>query len=130
MRNPSYIYAKAFQGYKKLAAQGNPDSQRYLGMMYENGQGVPKNCLEASRWYEKAAAKGDLEAILRLGLLYANGRGVTKNFIKACKLFMIALNLGDKNAEKLLEQLTPKMDENQIAKAKKLANDWKASEGL
>ncbi|MBI9074829.1 MAG: sel1 repeat family protein [Desulfatibacillum sp.] len=124
MKNPHYIYAKAFKGYKTLAAQGNPDSQRYLGMMYENGQGVPKNCLEASRWYEKAASQGDVGAVVRLGLLFANGRGVTKNFVEAYKLFLVARELGYENAQSLLDQLTPKMTREQLDQSTELAGEW------
>ena len=128
MKNPHYVYAKAFKSYKALAAQGNPDGQRYLGMMYENGQGVPKNCLEASRWYEKAAAQGDLTAVVRLGLLFANGRGVPKNFVEAYKLFLISLDLGYANAQSLLDQLTPKMTEDQLTQARELAQEWTPSQ--
>ncbi len=127
MKNPYYIYAKAFRGYKAMAAKGNADGQRYLGMMYENGQGVPKNCLEASRWYEKAAAQGDVGAIVRLGLLYANGRGVAKDFVQAYRLFLIADALKYEGVEKLIDQLVPKMSEDQIDEAVRLAGEWTPS---
>ena len=124
MKNPYYVYAQAFKSYKNLAAQGHPEAQRLLGMMYENGQGVPKNYLEASRWYEKAAAQGELGGIVRLGLLHANGRGIPKNFVEGCKLFLIAKDLGYPNAQALLDQLTPKMSEEQLIQAKQAAGEW------
>lgn len=130
MKNPHYVYAKAFKSYKALALQGNPDGQRYLGMMYENGQGVPRNCLEASRWYEKAAAQGDIGALVRLGLLFANGRGVSKNFVEACKLFMIAQAQGYENAQSLMDQLTAKMTPEQLAQATELAGAWTPTQSV
>ncbi|WP_051327216.1 tetratricopeptide repeat protein [Desulfatibacillum aliphaticivorans] len=124
MKNPHYMYAQAFRSYKNLAAQGHPEAQRLLGMMYENGQGVPKNYLEASRWYEKAASAGDMGGVVRLGLLHANGRGIPKNFVEGCKLFLIAKDMGYPNAQALLDQLTPKMTEEQLAEANALAGEW------
>ena len=47
---------KAVYWYKKSADQGNPISQYQLAVIYENGDGVPKN-LEKSRYYYEQASK-------------------------------------------------------------------------
>ncbi len=41
----------------------------YLGYMYDNGFGEPRNVKEAIKWYQKAADGGVPEAIARLGIL-------------------------------------------------------------
>ncbi len=41
-------YRTAFAGYKKLAEQGHVWAQYSLGVMYEDGQGVPKDDQQAA----------------------------------------------------------------------------------
>ncbi|MDP4855337.1 MAG: SEL1-like repeat protein, partial [Schleiferiaceae bacterium] len=41
------------------ADQGYAQAQYNLGIMYANGQGVPKSDKEAVKWYRKAAEQGD-----------------------------------------------------------------------
>jgi TPR repeat protein len=38
------------------------------GLLYVNGQGVPKDLAEADEWLEKAAAKDDAGAMLSPGM--------------------------------------------------------------
>jgi TPR repeat protein len=45
---------KAAECFRKAADQGLPGAQMALGMMYENGQGVEKDEVEARRWYKLA----------------------------------------------------------------------------
>jgi TPR repeat protein len=37
-----------------------------LGLLYENGKGVPQDYAKAREWYEKAAAKDNADAKTRL----------------------------------------------------------------
>jgi TPR repeat protein len=46
--------AKAVYWFRRAAEKGLPGSQMTLGMLYENGQGVEKNEVEARRWYNLA----------------------------------------------------------------------------
>ena len=41
------------------ANKGNPESSRYLGLMYLSGNGVTKNLKTSIQWFEKAAVMGD-----------------------------------------------------------------------
>jgi len=53
------------QKQRKLLAkakQGNADAQFTLAVMYENGDGVPKDEKTAMKWYRLAAEKGHAEA--------------------------------------------------------------------
>lgn len=51
-------YKTAFTIFEDLASKGDADSQRNLGLMYYNGQGVKQDYKKAIEWYEKAATQG------------------------------------------------------------------------
>ena len=59
----------------KSAEQGNTTAQNRLGLLYNQGQGVPQNPLFAKQWFEKAAEQGDAGAQVNLGTLYLLGQG-------------------------------------------------------
>lgn len=50
---------KEFEGYMKLANDGNVEAQRKIGVFYESGYGIEKNAIEAVKWYERASLKGN-----------------------------------------------------------------------
>ena len=49
-------YATARQWYEQAAAQGLADAQTSLGMLYEEGLGVPQDNVRTYMWYSLAAA--------------------------------------------------------------------------
>jgi TPR repeat protein len=63
-------YATAVRLWQSLAGQGDADAQYNLGVMHENGQGVPANRAEAALWYRKAADQGHVAAQTSLGRHY------------------------------------------------------------
>ncbi len=50
------------------ADQGVADAQSNLGVMYDNGEGVPQDHAEAVRWYRLAADQGLALAQFSLGV--------------------------------------------------------------
>jgi hypothetical protein len=48
-------YATALEQYKAMAAQGNPEANIYVGMMYEAGMGTEPDMAKAGAWYKRAA---------------------------------------------------------------------------
>ena len=48
------------------AEAGDPESQYYVALMYENGYGVEQDMEEAMKWYERSAEQGYEEAVNRL----------------------------------------------------------------
>jgi len=66
-------YATAFKEWRPLAEQGHADAQSNLGVMYDQGLGVPQNCTEAVKWCHKAAEQGDAAAQYNLGIMCASG---------------------------------------------------------
>ena len=51
-------YATALPLVRAGAESGDPDEEETLGLMYDNGEGVPKDPNEALHWLAKAAEKG------------------------------------------------------------------------
>ena len=43
------------------ANQGDADAQNNLGVMFDNGQGVPQNYVQAHMWFNLAGAEGNSE---------------------------------------------------------------------
>jgi TPR repeat protein len=59
--------------WRPLAEQGEAAGQAGLGILYDNGCGVPKDEAQAFVWYSKAADQGNAEAEYRLGQAYVQG---------------------------------------------------------
>jgi membrane associated rhomboid family serine protease/TPR repeat protein len=53
----------ALSAYRRAAELGDANAQFALGMMYENGYGLPKDTALALQWYRKAADQGSAEAL-------------------------------------------------------------------
>lgn len=51
-------YPVALKIFTKLAEQGDADAQFALGVMYDNGEGVPKNYVQAAKWLYLGKANG------------------------------------------------------------------------
>ena len=88
----------SFTSTKALAEQGVADAQVNLGLMYDNGTGVPGNDTEAMKWYRLAAEQGLTQAQVNLGIMYANGTGVPVNYARAYLWFSMAAAQGDEMA--------------------------------
>jgi TPR repeat protein len=57
------------------ASQGDAEAQFNLGLLYENGEGVPPNYSRAANWFRKAAEQGHVEAQFNLAVLYDANSG-------------------------------------------------------
>ena len=71
----------------KEAESGDGKAQYNLGVMYLNGEGVPKDADKAFKWYQKAAAQGGAEAQYILGWMYESGVAVPKGSVKAVEWY-------------------------------------------
>ncbi|MEE2933563.1 MAG: tetratricopeptide repeat protein [Pseudomonadota bacterium] len=92
-------YATAVREWKPLAKQGHAKSQYNLGVMYRDGQGVPKNYKTAAKWYTLAAKQGYANAQYSLGLRYDKGQGVPQDDKTAVKWYKLAAEQGFANAQ-------------------------------
>jgi TPR repeat protein len=77
-------YAAAIPGLKKLADEGDAQSQSTLGTIFWNGMpGVPQDRASAIEYYERAAQKYNGAALSALGNIYLNGDSVPRDPQKA-----------------------------------------------
>ena len=58
-------YATALREWTPLAEQGNAPTQFIMGVMYQYGNGVPKNEKTAVKWYRLAVKQGNANAQVR-----------------------------------------------------------------
>ena len=78
----------------KSCEPGIYNVQLNLGVIYDEGLGVPKNAAKAMEWYRKAAELGNAEAQFNLGGVYRDGKGVPKDAAKAAEWFQKAAAQG------------------------------------
>ena len=84
----------AFREFKAVAEKGYAKAQFLLGIMYANGEGVPKNNAEAVKWYRKAGEQGYAQAQRNLGDIYYEGFGVPQHYAEAVKWYRKAAEQG------------------------------------
>jgi hypothetical protein len=109
---------------RKLADQGDADAQWQLGILYHEGETVPKDDAMAVQWFERAAEQGYVSAQTTLGAYYEAGRGVTQDFSKAYFWSVLALAQGDDTSKLRLQDLAARMTPSQVASARQQAEAW------
>ena len=110
-----------------LAEQGDVVAQFNLGILYDNGQGVPQDYAEAMKWYRKAAEQGNAAARFNLGAMYSNGQGVPQDYVHSHMWYNLAAAGGDADAVKKRDTVSTYMTADQIAEAQRLASEWMAA---
>lgn len=119
-------YEEALTIFKSQAEAGNTNMQVLVGNMYDYGQGVPQDDVQALQWYLMAASKGDIKGQYQAANLYSTSPTVPKNNIEAYRWASLAAKgpAGDRTAiwaQQLLSVLTANMSEDEIDDAKSLA---------
>ena len=56
-------YATALREWQPLAEQGHAEAQYMLGVMYDKGEGVPKDYIYAHMWLNIAASGGNKDTV-------------------------------------------------------------------
>ena len=101
-------------------------AQHFLGKMYQNGEGVPRDSVQAAKWFRLAADQGHTGAQFYLGGMYASGEGVPRDYVQAYKWFAICSKSAEGAfAEASRTDVAAKMTPQQIAEAQRLASEWK-----
>jgi len=99
-------YVQALKWYEKAKAKAKEFAFAYrnIGLLYEDGLGVPKNYLEAAKHYQQAIDRGcafaqqDLDRLFNkqdisseglnlIGLMYGNALEISKNYTQALKWY-------------------------------------------
>src|SRR6185295_6948428 len=125
-------YPAALKLAQPMADDGDAVAQFYLGVMYNEGRGVPQDYAEAAKWYKLAAEQGDALAQYNLGLSYARGEGVTPDPVLAHMWLNLASSrfpAGDSRnrtaAQKNRDTVASEMSPDQLVEAQRRARDWK-----
>ncbi len=93
------------------AEAGDVRAQYQLGVVYEEGRGVPPNGQQAVAWYRRAALQNDVDAQLALGIVYAIGQGAERDYGKAFVWFSQAAVSGHGEANELRELVAKELDD-------------------
>ena len=92
--------------------------------MYNNGEGVPEDDVQAMAWLRKAAEQGLSKAQNNLGVMYANGDGVPEDDVTAYAwLNLAAARDNDPGVLEAKDQIAQQMTREQIAEAQKLSRE-------
>ena len=62
-----------FEEMRQAALSGDAQAQCYLGVSFQNGQGVAPDYHEAVKWFRKSAEQNDPVAQCYLGVCYMTG---------------------------------------------------------
>lgn len=82
-------------GLAARAESGDPRAQLQLGMLHEEGRGVPQDLRRAEALYRQAIAKGDANAMNQLAVLIDSGRSSSTDHGEAVRLFRKAAEKGN-----------------------------------
>jgi TPR repeat protein len=111
----------AVREFSLLAATGDKEGQYYLGLLYEEGQGVPKKFDEAVSCYTKAAKQGYVDAFFALGEIYISRSAPQKNRVLAYHWLEMAAKYGHPRGNDEFERNKKLMTAEQIDEAIKLS---------
>jgi Sel1 repeat len=93
-------YKEGAEEFKQLGNEGCPFAQCILGVMYQNGKGVPKNVHTAIGWYTKSAKQGNPVAEEHLGEIYQFGeQGIKQDNAEAKNWYRRAAHHGSQKAQ-------------------------------
>ncbi|MEQ1546687.1 caspase family protein [Methyloglobulus sp.] len=97
------VNEKSVARIKQAAVNGDSYSQSFLGTLFLEGIGVPKDEIEAGKWLNLAADQGNVSAFFELGMMHKDCKGnFPRNVIKAVNLLRKASEKGHKMAQLML----------------------------
>ena len=109
--------------YRLSAEQGDDDAQYNLGVMYDNGYGVPQDYKTAVKWFKIASEQGHPTSQANLGLMYEEGLGVIKDNVYAHMWTNISISNGSEDGVGIRDRVEETMTSYEIAEAQKLARE-------
>jgi TPR repeat protein len=87
------------------AEKGQPQAMFNVGMLYEQGLGVPRNLTKALEWYEKASLAGEKEANFRMGTCYEIGLGTAVDLARAVAAYEKAAEMGSAEGQRKMASM-------------------------
>jgi TPR repeat protein len=110
----------AAREFSVLAKGGDKEGQYYMGLLYEEGQGVPQRFDHAEKCYTKAAQQGYLDAYFALGEMYLHQPGDKKDRVSAYYWLEMAAKHGHPRGMDEFLRNKKAMTPEQISLAKKV----------
>jgi uncharacterized protein len=101
------LHDEAMDALNDCADAGNEPSMILLAHAYENGLGVPRDAVQATRWLKEAAMRFYPTGQYHYGMALLHGTGVTKDEGQARFWLERAAMGGDRDAAAELEKLLP-----------------------
>ena len=80
-------FAEAYRGWILAAEAGDGRAARFLGVMYDSGEGVPQDRKQAMYWYQRAARLGDAGGMFNMAVSYDAGIGVPQDHVAAAQWY-------------------------------------------
>ena len=126
--------AQELADLRALAEAGDTEAQYNLGVMYDNGEGIPQDDAEAVRWYRLAAEQGSATAQYNLGVMYGTGEGVPQDNVEAHMwLNLAASRLSGADRERAVatrDRVAERMTPADLSEAQRRAREWHAAHQL
>ena len=127
--------ADAIAWFRKAAAQYHLEAQYILGVMYDEGRGLPPPEVVAKgvAIYSPAAEQGSAMAQLYVGLMYAKGHGVPQDNVTGHMWLTLAASrltgepLNGDLAVVARDVIAERMTREQLAEAQRRAREWDAA---
>lgn len=117
-------YATEVAVIQPLAEQGSVYAQFNLGVLYDQGQGVPQSDTLAMQWYQKAAEQGLPQAQVNLAIMYREGQGLPSDLKRAYFWFALAESQGDWQAPQAKKDLAKRMTPTEVEEVERQVKDW------
>ena len=120
-------YAAEVAIVRPLAEKGVPFAQFNLGVLYDQGKGVPQDNALAMQWYRKAAEQGLPQAQVNLAIMYEEGQGVPPDYAQAYFWYALADAQGDSQAPQAKQDVAKKMTPAQLEEAERRVKEFQAA---
>jgi TPR repeat protein len=101
---------EAIKLWTPLAESGDKVAQASLGLLYQTGQGVPKDQVRAVELFKRSAKQGYPFAFTALANSYYEGLGVEKSSKKALYWFLLSAEF-DPNAAFMVQAIAEEIPE-------------------
>lgn len=122
-------YQKALKLWMPIARKGVVAGEVKVAGLYQSGKGVKKDEKKAFYWDNLAAIEGYPWAQAIVGIDQSTGKGVPIDKIKGFMWLLLAYPVASVNDgfRKEFDYLKSRLDAGQIARAEKLADEWRAT---
>jgi AMIN domain/Sel1 repeat len=118
-------FVVALREFQEAAKHDDVHALNYLGIMYAEGLGTPRDDKRAADMFYIAEVLGYPEAMANLARMYAEGRGVPQDNKGAVSLYRAAAKAGFKPAIIRMAEIYEKGELGEVPNAA-LAREWRA----